>query len=248
MKNVSVLFFVLISVMLVGCGPGFQALHYDLPPIETPDPTDDSVVIGRAIVHISNGQIVAFNRKKPFNIVDLIMPRAFAYNGSTPPSATVSITYTNAASSNFALTPGAVSSSPTLSVDGLTLDFGSVSLGSLDDNALKKCGAVGTQAGTGTQKCNRAVVRVYATGGDADGVFCNTAEVYCVPMKVNGNSFGVGVANAQEVLTHTIPTNVNRLRKSQLATTTWPLAVDMTNAGEGSYSATVVIEYVLKRL
>jgi hypothetical protein len=240
--------FILALLSLTACQNHYQFYSTDIPPVMVADPIDDSVVVSRAVITIQNGQVVAFNRYKPFKLIDLIMPKALAYTGSTPPSATVNITYTNAVSSSFSLTSGSISTSPTLSIDGLTLDFGAVSLFNLDDNKLKVCGGTGTQAGVGTTKCNTAIVRVYASSGDANGVFCNSADAYCVPMKVNGNVFGVGAANAQNVSTYTIPTTTNRLLKSQLGTTSWPLVVDMTNAGAGSYSATIIVEYVLKNL
>lgn len=239
----------LVSLLsLAACQNHFKFYSTRIPPVMIADPIDDSIVVSRAVITIQNGQVISFNRYKPINLIDLLMPKALAYTGSTPPSATVNITYTNAASSSFSLTSGSISTSPTFSLDGLTLDFGSVSLSNLDDNKLKVCGGIGTQAGVGTTKCNTAIVRVYAASGDADGVFCNSADLYCVPMKVNGSVFGVGAANAQNVLTYNIPASTNRLRKSQLGVTSWPLDADMSNAGTGNYSATIIVEYVLKNL
>jgi hypothetical protein len=221
---------------------------YSPPPaVGSYDPVDDAIVVGRAIVFIENNNLItAVNKKKMFNPFSILIPTALAYVGS-PPSASVSITYTNAAASSFSLTPGAITTSPTVSMDGLSLNFGNISIGDIDDNSLKKCTTVGQESSNGNQKCNTAIIRVYSPSGGADGVFCNAVDAYCVPMNADAGTFGVGVANAKTVLTHSIPGNVNRLRSSQFASTSWPLAVDISNAGSGDYAATVIIEYALKR-
>lgn len=239
--------FLTLFLLLIGCNNPYRFYMADLPPVGKPSFVDEYIIISRAVIYIQNGQIVSHNRYKPVNLLDLILPKALAYTAGTP-SASINISYTNVAATSFNLTAASILSVPTLSVDGLTLNLGNIDLNTLDDNKLKVCSSVvGTQAVSGTSKCNTAAIRVYAVSGDASGVFCNTAESYCIPMKVNGNTFGIGVANAQIPLTYTIPASTNRLLKSQLGTTTFPLTVDMTNAGEGSFSSSVVVEYILKR-
>jgi len=235
-----------IILLMLGLTSCYNQYHFKARDITQTVPfKDDYVVVGSAFVDINvSNNIVSYKKR---NLLSLLLPNALAYVGPTP-SSSVNITYTNAASSNFVLTSGSILSSPVLSLDGQTLSFGSITIGSLDDNKLKVCGSIESEAVSGSSKCNTAVIRVYAVSGNPDGVFCNTTESYCVPMKVNGNVFGIGVANANTTITHTIPNNINRLQKNQLSTTTWPLDVDTTNAGEGNYSVTVVIEYALKRL
>lgn len=245
MKNIIAL--VMMALTMVGCG-GFRAANPDLPPVGGPPTFEDPyLIVGRTEIEIVGSASGSYARVKvkKFNLMDLILPQAIAYNGSTPPSATLAaITYNNPATVvGFTINgAGLVSGGFT----GDTLNFGSFAISGLDDNKLKVCPASG-EANGGNVKCNRAKIRVYSSTGDANGVFQNTTDGYYIPLKVGGIDVGVGVANAAYVQDYTIAANKNRLRVSDLTaqTANFPVTMDFSNGGAGSYSATLIVEYVL---
>ncbi len=246
MKKVLLVVLVLAAVMaLIGCGNGFRV--QDLPPMANPTPDDPYYIVDRAQV-VLEGSVdggVARVKIKKITPLDLFISTAYAYTGSTAPSATITaISYNNPATTvGFTLnTSGLVAGSFT----GNTLSFGNFAISGLDDNNLKVCPAAG-EANGGNVKCNKAKIRVYSATGSVDGVFHNNTDNYDIPLTVGGTAVGVGVANAAYVQTYVIAANKNRLRVADLtaATANFPVAMDFSNAGVGSYSATLIVEYVL---
>lgn len=242
MKNI---LFIAMTLVLTACG-GFQTPS--LTPINSPPTFEDPyLIVGRTEIQIygtANG-VFAKVHKKNFNIVDLILPKASAYAGVVAPNATLTaITYNNPATVvGFTLNATNLVSG---SFTGDVLSFGNFVISGLDDNKLKVCPAAG-EANNGNVKCNKAKIRVYSTTGDVNGVFQNTTDSYYIPLLVSGTAVGVGVANAAYVQTYTIASNKNRLRVADLTgqVANFPVTMDFTNGGAGSYSATLVIEYVL---
>jgi hypothetical protein len=232
-----------LGLYFTGCSSNFEA---ELTPIGSAPSFEDPYIIVDRVQVLIQGDAHGFTAKmtKP-NKFNLLVPQALAYNGSVAPSATLTaITYNNPATvvgftlSSTALTAG--------SFTGDILSFGNFSVSGLDDNKLKVCPATG-EANGGNTKCNRAKIRVYSATGDANGVFQNTTDGYYIPLLVEGMPVGVGVANAAYVQTLTIAGNKNRLRASDFtsANPNFPVTMDFSNGGAGSYSATLIVEYVL---
>lgn len=241
-----------MCLVFAGCGDGFKVATNPLPPVGSPPtPNDSWLVVDRAVVQVdrlSDGTVTAKLIQK--KIIDLILPSAIAYNGGTPPNATLNaITYNNPASAvGFTLSQATTVGSYT----GDILGFGTFAITGLDDNQLRKCTTAGNDATAGgNNKCTQAAIRVYsATGnlGGSTGVFCNSSDGYCVPLMVDGLAVGVTSANAAYPQTLTIANNTNRLRANNFtsAKANFPVSMDMSNAGAGTYTATLIVEYVLR--
>lgn len=239
----------LLGFSLVGCG--YRAA--DLPPLNTdntdlPPFYDPYMIVDRTEIMIDgsvSGTFAKITIKKKSKMWDLIVPKALAYTGVVAPSATLTaITYNNPATVvGFTLGSGSLTAG---SFTGDILSFGNFAVTGLDDNKLKVCPAAG-EANNGTVKCNKAKIRVYSATGSVDGVFNNTTDGYYIPMSVEGINVGVGVANAAYVQVYTIAANKNRLRASDLtaANPNFPVTIDFSNGGAGSYTGTLVVEYVL---
>ena len=247
MKKVIWILNIAIALALVGCGDGFHAAE-NVPPVGAPPTFEDPyLIVDRVHIQIegsANGTYARVKIKR-FNLMDLILPQAIAYTGSVAPNATLTaITYNNPATTvGFTLnSAGLVAGSFT----GDTLSFGNFAISGLDDNKLKVCPVSG-EANGGTTKCNHAKIRIYSATGDANGVFQNTTDSYFIPLLVSGIPVGVGVANAAYVQDYTIASNKNRLRVADLtgATANFPVTMDFSNGGAGSYSASLIVEYVL---
>lgn len=230
---------------IVGCSE-YKAINEGLREIGSPPTYEDPyIIVDRAEVLISGSATGFVKVKIRKNLIDLIVPTAIAYNGVIAPSATISaITYNNPATAvGFTLN---IASLVAGSFTGDTLSFGTFAISGLDDNKLKVCPASG-EANGGSTKCNKAKIRVYSATGSVDGVFNNTTDGYYIPMTVGGINVGIGVANAAYVQTYTIAGNKNRLRVADLtgAVANFPVAVDFSNGGAGSYTGTLIVEYVL---
>lgn len=151
------------------------------------------------------------------------------------------VTYVSATTSQFSADPAGIV--PVESVDGETLDLGSVTLDQLKVNDLDQCG-VGND-----EKCTSAVIRVYTTEVTGfigiDG-FVNTDQSYGVPVLAGEGtateSVGLTDTNAAFVDTYTIPANDRKLTTGDFNGVTYELEVDFTNGGAGSYEMNLVIE------
>lgn len=234
-----------MALGMIGCG----RFNADLTPIgSTPTFEDPYLIVDRVQIDVSGEVIGGVVRTKiKMRSIDLLFPvqRAWAYTGVVAPSANItSITYNNPATVvGFTLnTAGLVSGAFT----GDTLSFGTFAVSGLDDNKLKVCPASG-EANNGNVKCNKAKIRIYSATGTVDGVFQNTTDGYSIPLLVGGLPVGIGVANAAYVQSYTIASNKNRLRVADLTgqVTNFPVTMDFVNGGAGSYSASLIVEYVL---
>lgn len=118
------------------------------------------------------------------------------------------------------------------------LDFGSLVVSDLRDNKLRICGA------NGKQKCTKAHLRIYTTSAGA-GLY-NSEDGYGVPMYANSGEVGHTSNNALLMQTINIPHNKNVLSLSDFnPSPLFNITVDFSNAGAGSYSTTLVVEYGL---
>ena len=154
---------------------------------------------------------------------------------------TIPVTFSNSASSTMTLDVSKFKI-PTITSD--SLDFGLFALSALKDNNLSVCGT------TGKLKCTTAMVRVYTTGTAGAG-FYNAVGGYGAPMTAGLPStplltVGLNVAGAAILQTMTIPASKNVLQLSDFTpVASYSLKGDFTNAGAGSYSTTIVVEYAL---
>ena len=129
---------------------------------------------------------------------------------------------------------------PTMTSD--LLSFGSLNITALRDNNLKVCG-------TGTQKCTAAAFRVYTTGQSGAGVWHST-DGYGAPLNVavgtgSYSAAGLGSANADYVEQITITSGMNVVNLSNFTYPDILVQGDFTNAGAGSYSTTINVEFVV---
>lgn len=241
------LFSIYLLLVLTACN-GFHAMNFDMTPIgSAPTFNDPYLIVDRAQILIQGNanDKTARITVRHLPIASLLVSKALAYNGATAPSATISaITYNNPATAvGFALN---VSNLIAGSFTGDTLDFGNFSISGLNDNNLRVCPASG-EANGGSVKCNHAKIRVYSISGTVDGVFNNDNDGYSIPLLVSGVPVGVGVANAAYVQDFTIVNSKNRLKVNDLTSqvANFPVTMDFSNGGSGSYSATLIVEYVL---
>lgn len=217
---------VLMVAMMTACGKGGGSQS---PPVDVPV-SDGSIVRGRAYLIVNSDGTIDYYDETAYTkkfLLNLLISSAYAATASVP------ITYVNAAAVQYTITPSF--GSPTLTGD--ELDLGTIGLATIDDNSLKVCGA------GGNTKCTKAIIRLYTTGTSAG--FIHSTDGYSVPVLSGGNEIGLGAANAVIVQQVTIASNKNRLRLSDFPAPTYPVKADMSNAGAGSYSMTLVMEYVL---
>lgn len=127
-------------------------------------------------------------------------------------------------------------------LSGDTLDLGEATITNLRDNNLKVCGV------HEDTKCTTALILIYTSGTAAAGMY-NSTDGYGVPIVAGLSTLatvGLARANAAVVQTQAIPGNKNQFRDSDFSTTpTYQIESDFSNAGAGSYSTTLVIEYGL---
>jgi len=130
----------------------------------------------------------------------------------------------------------------TPTITNAVMDFGSLKIATLTDNNLKVCGA------GGNQPCGTALVRVFTTGTTGAGIF-NAADNFGAPLTATLTtplSVGLLVANAAVMQTMTIPATKKVVRLSDFSPApNYNFKADFTNAGAGSYSTTIVVEYAL---
>jgi len=218
-------------ILTTGCGGYYVTDNsptpdINLPPVGEINTEDNAVVRARAVLNVSSEQPSLLT--KFFN---KLLPNAYAALAST------TVTYTNAAAVNFTIsTAGLVQGS----VTGTILSLGSITMSGVDDNHLKVCNP------GGNTKCTQAVIRMYNTGSTAGLVH---ADGYAIPVYAGtlnpSTALGLNVAGSVQVQNYTIPGNRNRVRLSNFASPTYAVTTDLENAGSGSFSMVLVVEYVL---
>lgn len=153
-------------------------------------------------------------------------------------SQTQPVTVTNAASANMTLNSTAFVP-PTIT--NAVMNFGNLTISALEDNDLKVCGT------SGNQKCGTALLRVYTTGA-GEGLF-NAADSYGVPLTASLTTpltIGLTAANAAVMQTFSIPPGKRVMHLSDFAVTPiYNVKADFTEAGAGSFTTTIVVEYAL---
>ncbi|MBI2712721.1 MAG: hypothetical protein HYX41_07710 [Bdellovibrio sp.] len=121
------------------------------------------------------------------------------------------------------------------------VDFGFLGLSALADNNLNLCGP------KGNEHCGTAILRMYTTGTAGPGLW-NEVDQFGAPLFV-GNStrpVGLGAANAVVVQTLSIPKNKHTVKLSDFTPAPrFGVKSDFSDAGAGSYTTTLVLEYGL---
>ena len=128
-------------------------------------------------------------------------------------------------------------------ITNASMDFGRLKISALTDNNLKVCGAGGTTA------CGTALIRLFTTGVAGAGIF-NAADNFGAPLTgaltTTPLNIGLLVANAAVTQTITIPATKKVVRLSDFTPTpSYNIKADFTNAGAGTYTTTIVVEYAL---
>lgn len=194
-----------------------------LPPVGKPD-SNNYIPVAQAVIHIRQGAALA-----SYSVI------------SSAYAQTVPVNYVLAPSATF--TVNATGISPVES--GETLNIGTAVITALSTNALNVCG-------TGSQKCNRAAIRVYSqplVAAPTLAGLVNVADNYSAPVSVNGTlNVGLGSTNSAIVEEIVIPSNLNRLRISNFTQLSNSFSADFSNAGAGSYQMVLVIELALARI
>lgn len=163
-----------------------------------------------------------------------------APNPST--SATQSIEVTNAANTSMTIdNSGWIM--PT--VENSVVDFGYLAIATLVDNNLNTCGAAGNE------HCGIAMIRAYNIDRPGAGVW-NEIDQYGAPISVSPEgtvptgTVGLGDAEAYVLQSIEIPAAKRVVRLADFgAAPRYNVKADFTDAGAGSYSAVLVIEYAL---
>jgi hypothetical protein len=121
------------------------------------------------------------------------------------------------------------------------VSFGSIDVSDLFDNQLDVCGA------GGNAQCSTASVRVYTKDTAGPGLW-NAQAGYGLPIATSGNTIGLNVLGAYTVGSVNVSAmRILRLRDfSPSGALAIPLSVNFDNAGAGTYSTTLVIEYTLQ--
>jgi hypothetical protein len=156
-----------------------------------------------------------------------------ATNSSVPVSVTVS------SNVQFTIDSSGFSVPANTAVD--TLNFGNIKITSLRDNNIKVCG------NNHNVQCTQAVLRTYTTGSGA-GLW-NSTDSYGAPLSAIFNNItslvGLNVANAAVMQTYTIPNNKHVVNLSDFIAPDYNFTANFSNAGVGSYSTIILIEYGL---
>lgn len=216
-----------LSLALVGCAPGFTPVETPTAPVGVPS-ADGYVIKGRSFMTVSMEKQGLVGKV----INQYATPKAQAATGTS------TVTYVNASSVQFVINNTSFAAS---GFTGDNLNFGQLLLSNLDDNDLKVCG-VG-----GTQKCTKAIIRMYTTGSTPG--FVNTTDSYGLPVysgPMNSTTpLGLNVAGSVIVEQVTISASKHRLKNTDFTNTSYPVTVDFSNGGAGSYQMVFVMEYAL---
>ena len=124
-----------------------------------------------------------------------------------------------------------------------TLDFGYMTVSTLSDNDLDRCGT------SGTDHCGTALIRVYTTG-EAGGGLYNSAGGYGAPLKagpLNSSLENVGLNSNNAAIVNIISLGADQhvLNLSDFQNLDFQFQSDFSNAGAGTYKTTIIIEYAL---
>jgi len=218
MKLLSAFVIAIVAIAFSGCGAPYAENFLSDDPSSTPD---DSRPITRAQAFLK----VEFGNQGAH----------FASSGIQP------ISVVNAPSVRMTLD---TSQFVIPEISNSVMDFGFLAVTDLFDNQLRICGK------SGNVQCGRALLRMYTIHQSGAGIF-NSLDNFGAPI-IAGNSvlgfFSVGldVLGAAELQSYTIPVRQHVMRLADFAPAPkYQIAADFTDAGAGTYTTTLVLEYAL---
>jgi hypothetical protein len=223
-----------VTLMLTGCGNGnlnpvASVIPVSLAPVGTQDSNGIFIKSRAAITLYGDTPSLAAVMMKN------LLPSAYALTGAQ------GVTVVNSGSSTMTLDATAFLLPK---ISNAALNFGSLAVTNLFDNSLSVCGS------KANQKCGNAVIQMYTTGQAGAGLW-NSVEGYGVPVNAqldSGSTVQTLNTDASKTIvqSYSIPTNVRTLRQSNFANALkYNVTSDFTNAGSGSFTTTIVVEYGL---
>ena len=221
------------SLALAGCGSQNSSklltTAQELPPIAQ---ADQVIVKARASFPLVTGT----TRSQAEPTFDSLLS---ATPGNT--SGTVPVNVVNSASTSMSLDSSQFVV-PTIS--NALLDFGYLNISELKDNNLNLCGT------DSKHHCGTALIRIYTVGTAGPGLY-NPTDDFGAPITAGlpGTTLGtvgLDVSNAAIVQSITLPGHKHTIKLSDFSPTPhYDVKADFTDAGAGSYSTTLVVEYGL---
>jgi hypothetical protein len=111
------------------------------------------------------------------------------------------------------------------------------------DNNLNVCGT------NGHTHCGTALIRMYTTGQPGAGLY-NTTDQFGAPITAGPVTtllpVGLGTSGAAVLQSISIPSHKHVVRLSDFSPApNYAVQADFTDAGAGTYSTTLVVEYAL---
>ena len=219
---------ILLALTLGGCGAGPQLeIEMVAPPAAVTNPT--MVVRGSATLTVSS-----------LDSGVVSPPNMLMHQADQVMGVTTNVVYNNAPEVLFTLNTTKLVAGTLNSA--FTLSLGYMQISALVDNTLEVCGP------TGNMQCTDAIFRVYTLGNIAGLVNTTDPNPYGAPIFVTGLNPKIPLTLNEpgvELEDSTIGSAQHLLRLSNFPTQTFYVTSDFTNAGSGSYSSTIVFEYVL---
>jgi hypothetical protein len=219
----------IILFLLASCGKSNNDNNRTVHKPSIPSP-DEVVVMARASFDVTTN-----NASNVAKFMNLIISNAYAANPAAQPvtvvlAGTTTMTLSNA---NFSV--------PTMTND--LLNFGTLNITQLQTNDLKKCG------NNGNQKCTKALFRIYTTSKPGAG-FWNDEDAYGVPLLASGPlgeaEVGLNQIGAHSVQQITIANNKNTISLADFSPApAFTIQGDFYNAGAGTYTTTINVEFAL---
>lgn len=223
--------FIILAALFVGCGQSSQSGSSGGSDSSTSGNTsgiDPSAIIvkSKALIEITT------------NSSPSIRQSSLSYFSISALDFSQTIVVTNGASSILTV-DNSLFRIPTIS--NAFLDFGYLQISSLFDNNLNVCGS------NSNQHCGTGIIRMYTTGTAGSGIY-NSIDNFGAPIVAGQtilSSIGLNSSNAAIMQSISIPSAKHVVTLSDFANPKYGIKADFTNAGAGSYSTTLVLEYGL---
>jgi hypothetical protein len=218
--------FVLLA--LTGCGAAHTTKALPAPAaLDTPD-ASGAVIHAQLTVPIKMGS-------SQLSLMNLFIPRVYA-NVSIDESITTYLSASTAFSLDTSQFDVPLNPTP-FEVN----DFGFLRVAVLKDNNINVCGD------NGHTHCGTALIRAYTLGTDGAGLW-NSADHYGAPISAGQTQLlpvGLSILDSAILQDATISPAGHVVTLANFPNAKYDVQVDFSNAGTGTYSTTLVIEYVL---
>jgi hypothetical protein len=218
MKRISSVVLSVVCVLAAGCG----AQNLD-------SPNDNT---HQDVPNLSpDGGVVRGHWEVPVGTGDSALSSSMAANSPTIP-------ITGVVSPNVTFTLSTSSFSTPTNIAGVA-SYGTLKVTDLSDNNLRVCGS------NGKSKCLAAAIRIYSTGGGA-GLW--NSDEGGLPILTGSATVGYTQSAPTFLKAIAVASNMKVVKLSSFvsgSTLDIPISVDFTDAAAGTYSATLVVEYVL---